>query len=121
MAEKQDFQEFLEEMLDLAQVPLTEQDEEGVEDVEDKGDEEAAEESPDEKKDETPEEELSDTWEITVGTPGTVKVEWHETYLWVWYRKRKSEKMQIPNKLRPYRKQLAEFMHKILSYVERVS
>lgn len=120
MAEKQEFQQFLEEMLDLAKVPLTEQDEEEPKD-EEEAEEPKAEENPDEKKDEKPEEELADTWEITIGTTGTIKIEWHETYLWVWYRKRKSGKMSIPDRLRPYRKQLSEFIHEILSYVERVS
>ena len=117
MANKEEFSELIEEILDLAGVPFTEADEPEVDEL---TDEEPKEDNP-EKEDKEPEEELSDDWEITIGTTGTIKVEWHESYVYVWYRKRKSEKMQIPNKLRPYKDEVSEFMNKILSYVERVS
>jgi len=129
MAQKDKYSVILEEMLELAQVPLEEQDdEEGDEDKveipkisdvrkarDNKDDEEPKED------DDEPEEELHDEWEKDFKTGSKFKIQIHENYIYVWYRNKRSPKIQIAPKLRPYRNLFSELIEKILSHVEKVS
>jgi hypothetical protein len=124
MKKEETFQEVLDEMLDLAGVPLTEQDEEEkpAEAEAEAEKEEAPEEGgEEEKKDEEPEEELKDEWEKDFRTGSKFKIQIHENYIYVWYRNKRSAKLQVPPKLRPYRDLFSELMEKILAHVEKVS
>lgn len=125
MAEKRQFNEILEEMLDLAGVPLNEQDEEEKENV--PGEEEAADnpaaddEDGEEEAAEEPDEELQDEWEKTISTAGKFKIQWTDNYVYVWYRNKRSQKITIPPKLKPQRARVSALLNKILSHVEEVS
>jgi len=131
MAQKDKYDVMLEEMLELAQVPLDEQDEEGDEDkvrmpkipdvkkAKDKEDDEEPKED-DEKPDE-PEEELHDEWEKDFRTGSKFRIQVHENYIYVWYRNKRSPKIQIAPKIRPYRNLFSALFEKILSHVEKVS
>lgn len=117
MAEKQKFNDILEEMLDLAGVPLNEQDDEEEQDAEDQADVEVDAEEEDGAADE----ELQDKWEADITSKGKFKIEWTDSYVWVWYKNQRSEKIAIPPKLRPYRALVSSFLNKIVSWVEEKS
>lgn len=115
--------ELMEEMLKLAGVPLSEQEDEDQEEMpaaeQPEPEAEVEKETDDADQDST--EELSDEWEITISTGSKLKVEWHNTYLYVYYKNKRSEKISIPSKLRQNSKLVSNLFHKILSHVERVS
>lgn len=127
MAEKEQFNEILEEMLGLAGVPLNEQEDEEKENV--PGDQEAPaandaaddEEGSEEEGPEEPDEELQDEWEKTISTAGKFKIQWTDNYVYVWYRNKRSQKIAIPPKLKPQRARVSNLLNKILSHVEEVS
>jgi len=128
MAQKDNYNVILEEMLELAQVPLNEEDEDEFsmpktpdvkKDKDTKDDDDESKED-DEKSDE-PEEELHDEWEKDFRTGSKFKIQVHENYIYVWYRNKRSPKIQIAPKLRPYRDLFSELFEKILSHVEKVS
>ena len=129
MAQKDKYSVILEEMLELAQVPLEEQDdEEGdedkipkISDVRKARDNKDDEEPKEEDDDDEPEEELHDEWEKDFKTGSKFKIQIHENYIYVWYRNKRSPKIQIAPKLRPYRNLFSELIEKILSHVEKVS
>lgn len=131
MAQKDNYNVILEEMLELAQVPLNEEDEEGDEDEfsmpktpdvkKDTEDDDDKESEKDEKESDEPEEELHDEWEKDFRTGSKFKIQVHENYIYVWYRNKRSPKIQIAPKLRPYRDLFSELFEKILSHVEKVS
>jgi len=139
MAPNEKYAEFLKEQLELSGVQLSEaepedddfgsmpmpdvdkepedkkkEEQKNKEDKEDKDDKE-------EKKNEKPESELADSWEIDVGTAGKIKFDMHENYMYMWYRNRRSNKIMIPSKLRPYAKVVSELFNELLSHVEKVS
>ena len=125
------YEDVLQEMLELAQVPLTEaeddEDETGEDDLgmpkipgpDAPGDDE--EEKDDDEKSDEPEEELQDQWEKDFRTGSKLKIEFHENYIYVWYRNKRSPKIQIPPILRKNRKMVSELFEKILAHVEKVS
>jgi cobalamin biosynthesis protein CobT len=76
-------------------------------------------EEPEEKEED--EEELHDTWEISIKTGGKFKFEMYENYFYVWYRNKKSERIEIPAKFKAMRKELARLVNKIMTYVEKAS
>jgi hypothetical protein len=128
------YNEILEEMLDLAGVPLTEQDKEEAEEEPEVDQPEAEEPEPEpepeaeepapkkeEPKDKKPEEELHDEWEKKIRTGSTFKVQIHENYLYVWYRNKKSQKIAIPPKLREHREVISSFLESIFDHIEKVS
>ena len=87
----------------------------GAKEIEPSPEEEAGEEEEEE------EEELADTWEIQIKTGSKLKFEMFENYLYIWYRNRKSPRIDISSKIRPQRKIVAALFNKILTYVEKVS
>lgn len=130
MAQKDNYNVILEEMLKLAQVPLNEEEgeEEGDEDefsmpnIEKEKDKDIDDkESKDDEKSDEPEEELHDEWEKDFRTGSKFKIQVHENYIYVWYRNKRSPKIQIAPKLRPYRNLFSTLFEKILSHVEKVS
>lgn len=116
-----EFKDALEEMLDLAGVPLNEADDEEENDTEDQG------ASGDEagtsggEGSNASDEELQDKWEKTISSAGTFKIEWTDNYVWVWYKNKRSQKIPIPPKLKPQRNRISSFLDKILSHVEEMS
>lgn len=120
-----DYKEMFEELLDLSGIKpdyLTEADEPKDDDKEEKP--ESAPEPEDDKSkgdEKDDEEELGDTWEINIKSGGKFKFEMYENYLYVWYRSKKSERIDLPSKLRPLRKEMAKMFNEILSYVEKAS
>lgn len=129
------YRETLNEMLELSGLPEdSELDEENSllteakEKEDDKAEEEPEIEEPEEKKEkeekdssDEEEEELGDTWEINVKTAGKFKFEMFENYLYVYYRNKKSEKIEIPSRLRSLRREMASLFNKILTHVENAS
>lgn len=129
------YEEVLQEMLELAQVPLNEaeEDEESGEDEfgmpklpagdapEDDDKEKKDDDDEDDEKSDEPEEELQDQWEKDFRTGSKLKIEFHENYIYVWYRNKRSPKIQIPPVLRKNRKMVSELFEKILAHVEKVS
>lgn len=124
MAQKDSYDIILEEMLDLAGVPLDEADDDaeafkaaakgvinGPEDSEDDS----------EKKDNEPEAELEDSWEKEFRTGSKFKIQIHENYIYVWYRNKRSQKIKVPPKLKPYRALYSSLFEKILAHVEKAS
>ena len=125
----------LEEMLDLAQVPRVDEAEDdekddtgedefgmpklpGTDDADKKDDDE---ESKDDEKSDEPEEELHDEWEKDLRTGSKFRIEFHENYVYVWYRNKRSAKIQIPPVLRKNKKLVSELFEQIMSHVEKVS
>lgn len=136
MAQKEKYDVLLEEMLSLANVPLNEQGEEEEEgegeatqelpkisdkDIEKALDQDNKEDDEDDKKSDEPEEELHDEWEKEFRTGSKFRIEFHQNYAYVWYRNKRSGKIQIPDLLRKNKKLLSGFMEKVLSHVEKVS
>jgi len=126
-----EYKTILEEMLDLALagVPLDEQEKKEDEKV-DEPEGKELETEPEEpvepeatkgKEDEEPEEELHDEWEKKIRTGSNFKIQIHENYLYVWYRNKKSAKIQIPPKIRQYRELFSSLLDKIMSHMEKVS
>lgn len=74
-----------------------------------------------EKKDDEPEEELQDEWEKDIRTSSKFKIQIHENYIYVWYRNKKSQKIQVPAKLKPYSDLVSGLLEKIMAHVEKVS
>lgn len=122
------YKEILNEMLDLALVgvPLNEKEEdlpnkgkslddfEGPEGSEDDTDDT---ESDDDEDSKDPEEELADSWEKEIATGGKFKIDIHENYIYVTYRSRRSRKIEVPPKLKPYRALYSSLFEKIMSHV----
>jgi hypothetical protein len=126
MASNEQYRELLEEMLDLAGIPLNEADDEegdatGEEEPEQDqkaADDAGADDNPDEEESD---EELADKWSVQISTGSKMEIEFHDTYIYVWYRNRKSEKISIPQKLRQRIGEVSSLFNKILSHVEKVS
>lgn len=131
MASNEQYRELLEEMLDLAGIPLSEKEEEDdAADDQDGADEKAADDqdgadekaADDEEEDEeSSDEELADRWSVQISTGSKMEIEFHETFVYVWYRNRKSQKISIPQKLRQRIGDVSTLMNQILSHVEKVS
>lgn len=119
------FRETLEEMLDLAGVPLDEQEEDDEENVPNNQEapdaDDADDEGGEEAVDAEPDEELQDEWEKSISTAGKFKIQWTDNYVWVWYKNKRSQKIAIPPKLKPHRAKISAMLNKILSHVEEVS
>lgn len=127
----------LDEMLELAEIPLNEaeDDEEAgddevgmpkispsdIEKALGKEDDEDDKEKDDDEKSDEPEEELEDQWEKDFRTGSKFRIEFHENYVYVWYRNKRSSKIQIPDLLRKNKKLVSELFEKLLSHVEKVS
>lgn len=90
------------------------------EEPEDKEKEEEPEEKEEEEEPED-EEELHDTWEVSIKTGGKFKFEMYENYFYIWYRSKKSERIEIPAKFKAMRKEMARLFNKIMIYVEKAS
>lgn len=123
MASNEQYRELLEEMLDLAGVPLNEQDEEDEEkaaDDQEEAEEKAADDQ-EEADDQEDDEELADRWSVQISTGSKMEIEFHETYVYVWYRNRRSQKISIPQKLRQRIGDVSSFFNQLLSHVEKVS
>jgi len=127
---KDEFKTLLGEMLDLAGVPLEEQETDLDMPPAAPAKKEEPKETPKEpeppkeketEKDEEPEEELEDEWEKDIRTSSKFKVQFHENYIYVWYRNKKSQKIQVPPKLKPYYELVSELFEKIMAHVEKVS
>lgn len=138
--EKQKFVDVLKEQLQLAGIPLEEEqisdnalseapkkelppmpDEEEPFGPEPEEEPKAKPEKEEPEEEPEPEEELADKWEIDIKTSSKFKFEMHENYIYVWYRNKRSDKIQIPTRLRGMRKLVSELFNKILSHVEKVS
>jgi hypothetical protein len=94
------------------------------EEEEPKEPEEEPEEKEKKKKKEEPEEEdgeLHDTWTVNIKTGGKFKFEMYENYFYVWYRSKKSERIEIPPKFKAMRKEMAKLFNEIMTYVEKAS
>ena len=119
---KENYSKLLEEMLELADVPINEQDDEDEEDNKeaDAEDEEKGKEAEDEKDDDK-EEELLDEWEKQIKTGSTLRIQFHTNYIYVWYRNKKSNRIMIPQKLRPYKDLVSSLFEDVLSHVETTS
>jgi hypothetical protein len=112
----EDYNKLLKEMLDLAEVPLTEQDEEA------KAEETPAEEEPaegDEGK-AADEGELSDEWEIKIAN-FTLKMKWLNNYRRLGIKFRGPTKyMNVPKKLvvqEGYREPFLRFLRQVLDFM----
>jgi hypothetical protein len=81
-------------------------------------DEDEPEEGEEEPKDS---EELHDTWTVAIKTGGKFKFEMYENYFYVWYRSKKSERIDIPPKFKAFRKEMAKLFNEIMTYVEKAS
>ena len=136
MAPDEKYVEFLKEQLELSGVQLSEAEPEDDDlgsipmsdtSMEDDKPEEKEKKDDKDKKDDKeeknkkPESELEDSWEIEVGTAGKIKFDMHENYMYIWYRNRRSTKIMMPSKLRPYAKQVSELFNSLLDHVEKVS
>jgi len=139
MAQDEKYNVLLEEMLELANVPLNEaeddeddkaDDDSGLPKIPDtdiekaldkEGDKDDKDDEEDDEKSDEPEEELKDQWEKDFRTGSKFRIEFHENYAYVWYRNKRSPKLQIPDLLRKNKKLVSEFFEKILSHVEKVS
>lgn len=117
MPKKEKFNQILEEMLDLAGVPLSEQEDD---EEENKTDVEVEPEDQEDQEDQE-DEELQDKWEVNISSRGTFKIEWTDSYVWVWYKNKRSDKIAIPAKLRPYRSVLSSFLNKLFIWLEETS
>jgi hypothetical protein len=131
------YSEILKEQLELSGVQLSEAEPEeddfssmpmpdvGKEDEEPKKGKKEDDKKDDKKDDKEekkdPESELADSWEIDVGTAGKIKFDMHQNYMYIWYRNRRSDKIMMPSKLRPYAKQVSELFNSLLDHVEKVS
>lgn len=118
---KQGYNEMLEEMLDLAGVPLDEQDED-EEDVEAEAEPQEDEAGEAEAEDdEGRDEELQDRWEAQISSGGKFKIEWTDSYIWVWYKNKRSDRIAIPARLKPYRSAVSSLFQKIINHIEEKS
>jgi len=79
------------------------------------------EEEPEEKEAPEDKEELHDTWTVTIKTGGKFKFEMYENYFYIWYRSKKSERIDIPPKFKAFRKEMAKLFNEIMTYVEKAS
>lgn len=137
---QEDYQGLMEEMLNLAGVPLEEQDDEqkdqGQDDQEQgnsskpekpskpskpSSDEDEEEEDEEEEEEEEDDEELIDQWDASIDSVGEVEVEFHETYLNVTYKGKESKTIEVPHNFRSDVQGLSEFVNQILTHIERVS
>ena len=116
---KEKFDELFEEMLNLAQVPLKEQDEEEKpgDDAVIPGDEEPA---GDDKESEEEEGELSDEWKIKIAN-FVLSMKWLNNYRRVGIKFRGPTKyMDVPKKLvvqEAYREPFMRFLRKVLDFM----
>jgi hypothetical protein len=125
----------MEEMLNLAGVPLEEQDDEEQDDDQDDQRQEKPTARPgvekefddddddedDEEQEEEDDEELIDQWDASIDSVGKVEVEFHETHVNVTYKGKESKTIEVPHNFRSDVQGLSEFVNQILSHVERVS
>jgi hypothetical protein len=126
----------MEEMLNLAGVPLEEQDDEEQDDdqddqrqekptarpgVEKEFDDDDDDDEDDEEQEEEDDEELIDQWDASIDSVGKVEVEFHETHVNVTYKGKESKTIEVPHNFRSDVQGLSEFVNQILSHVERVS
>lgn len=128
---QKNYDALLEEMLELADIQINEADEDEVDtmavepEADDAKDEPADSEDKDseddEKKSDEPEEELTDEWEKDFKTGSKFKIQIHENYAYVWYRNKKSPKIKISPKLKPYKSLVSSFLEEVLSHVEKAS
>lgn len=121
MAKKEQFDELFEEMLDLAQVPLEEQEEEEKKPAEEpEAPEPEKPEAPEEEEEPEEEGELSDEWKIKIGNFG-LTMRWinQDRRLGIKYRG-PTKYMDVPKKLvaqESYRKPFKQFLRKVLDFM----
>jgi hypothetical protein len=116
-----EYKELMEEMLDLAGIPLDEAEEDEEEEPTEGEPEEGEPEEGEDEEEPEEDKELADTWEVKISVGSTMKIKWYDTYLYVWYKEKKSPRIKIPQKLIKYREEISNLLNKIMSYVERVS
>jgi hypothetical protein len=117
------FKSTLNELLELAGLPINEQEgeekeEEGEVDTEVELDKKETDKL---SKEEETDEELIDSWDVSIDSVGTIKVEFHESEVTVTFKNKESETVDIPNNLKKDVDKISKLFNKILSYVERVS
>lgn len=127
MAQKDNYDIILEEMLDLAGVPLDEAEDNDAEafktaakDVIDEP-EDSDEPKSSSDNDSEAEGELEDSWEKEFRTGSKFKIQIHDNYIYVWYRNKRSQKIKVPPKLKPYRALYSSLFEKILAHVQKAS
>lgn len=133
---REDYQGLMEEMLNLAGIPLEEQDDEDQDDNQGQDDQRQEksiakpgvereidndDDDDDDDQEEEDDEELIDKWDASIDSVGEVEVEFHETYVNVTYKGRESKTIEVPHNFRSDVQGLSEFVNQILSHVERVS
>lgn len=128
------YNETLKEQLELAGVPIEEaklvDDETDLEtDLESGfGAEETPEtpETPEETKKEEPEKdeedgEINDEWSSKINSKGEFKIEFYNNFIYVYYKNRRSQRISIDAKLKPYKKIVSKFVNKIFDHIEKKS
>lgn len=130
-----DYNELLGEMLNLAGIPINEQDNEAEVDTEIELDKDEVkkystgsnktDKDSDKKKKKDDEkdsdEELVDQWDSSIDSTGKVEVEFHESSVTVKFKDRESSSIEIPSTLRNDVEKVSKLFNKIMTHIERVS
>jgi len=121
----EEYNETLKEQLELAGVPLEEA--EPTVDVPDETDLEGgfgAKETPEEKEEPEKDEndgEINDEWSSKINSKGEFKIEFYNNFVYVYYKNRRSQRISIDPKVKPYKKIVSKFVNKIFDHIEKKS
>ena len=124
----EEYNELLTEQLELAGILLDEADEK-IDIPDDEPDDELDaeiesdeyEEDEEDKKDKENKGEIKDQWESKINSKGDFKIELYDNFIYAYYKNRRSQKISIDPKIKPYKKIVSEFINKILGHIEKTS
>jgi hypothetical protein len=65
--------------------------------------------------------ELHDEWSTKINSRGDFKIEFFDNFVYVYYKNKRSQRIKIDPKLKPYKKLISNFINKIFNHIEKMS
>ena len=129
MKKRNEAKDLLQEMLELADIKrdyLSEDDEDKEDVADDFSDIEIPDSTDmasekDQDKDKGDKGEIKDEWKVSINAGGEFKIEFYDNFVYCFYKNKRSKRIKIDPKLKPYKKLVSEFTNNILTFIEKKS